>query len=126
MKSAAFKTGPPRGAGTRASPRPRPASKRHLGALVLHALGLVVEAGQRPGLADRDRHPDPESRAQILGEPGTEVLALRARERRRRIDADKDVVEPLVTSEHDLELVHARVRPGRGPRAPPGGGGVGG
>src|SRR3989442_2056359 len=86
-------------------------SERHLGALVLHASGLVVPPGQGPRFADLDRHADPEPGAQIVGEARREPQALGARQGRRGVDADQDVVESRVTPEDDLKFVDATVRP---------------
>src|SRR5206468_10743973 len=44
-------------------------SERHLGALVLHAPGLVVPARERAGFGDLRADSQPQPRAQALAEP---------------------------------------------------------
>src|SRR5262249_59520241 len=79
----------------RAPGRARP-SKRHLRPLVAHAASLVVPARERAGLADVDGDADAEPEPEILREPRSEPAALGERERRRGVDANQDVVEPLL------------------------------
>src|ERR1041384_7422619 len=86
-------------------------SERNFRALVLHAPFLVVAAWQRAGLDRFDRHANAKTDAQILRHRRAESGALALRQRRRWVDPHHDLVEPFLTSEHDLEFVHARVRP---------------
>ena len=71
----------------------------------------MVPARQRPGLGDLHAGSQAKPGAQGLAEPRAQPVALGERQRRRRVNADQDVVEALVAPEHDVELVDLRVRP---------------
>src|SRR5206468_1423575 len=73
--------------------------------------GSPSGGGERPRLTDVDRDANPEPDPEIVGELRLERAAIAERERRRRIDADQDVVESFEPPEDDLELVDVRVRP---------------
>src|SRR5262249_47048744 len=82
-----------------------PRSKRDLGPLVFHALGLVVPPGQTPGVADLHAHADAEAELEVLGQRLPQAVALAVRQCRRGVEAHEDVVETIDAAEDDLEFV---------------------
>src|SRR5687767_3095603 len=87
------------------------ASKWYFRALVFHSPRFVVPARELTRFRGLHGDADAEADAQRLAEGRAEPVALGPRQRRRRIDAQEDVVEAVMAAEDDLKLVDARERP---------------